>query len=74
MGLPHYRVSLTNLDFYARNIPCQQACPVHTDARGYVTAIAQGEYERAYRIALEQYPNDALVPHAPRGAAVVAAR
>ncbi|MDE3090288.1 MAG: FAD-dependent oxidoreductase [Chloroflexota bacterium] len=51
-----YRVALTDLDFYVRNIPCQQACPVHTDARGYVTAIAQGDYERAYLIARAPNP------------------
>lgn len=56
MDDPKYQVSLTNLDFYARNIPCQQACPVHTDARGYVTAIAQGDYERAYLIARAPNP------------------
>ena len=51
-----YKVAPTNLDFYVRNIPCQQACPVHTDARGYVTAIAQGDYERAYLIARAPNP------------------
>ncbi len=56
MDASKYRVALTNLDFYARNIPCQQACPVHTDARGYVTAIAQGDYERAYLIARAPNP------------------
>src|SRR5512135_2946562 len=51
-----YRVAPTNLDFYVRNIPCQQACPVHTDARAYVSAIAQGDYERAYLIARAPNP------------------
>ena len=32
-------------------IKCQYACPVHTDAHGYVRAIAAGEYEDAYLIA-----------------------
>ncbi|HEX6131513.1 MAG TPA: FAD-dependent oxidoreductase, partial [Actinomycetota bacterium] len=32
-------------------IACQVACPVHTDARGYVRAIAAGRYEEAYLIA-----------------------
>jgi formate dehydrogenase (NADP+) beta subunit len=32
-------------------ISCQAACPVHTDARGYVRAIAEGRYEEAYLIA-----------------------
>jgi NADPH-dependent glutamate synthase beta subunit-like oxidoreductase/ferredoxin len=56
MDDPKYQVALTNLDFYARNIPCQQACPVRTDARGYVTAIAQGDFERAYLIARAPNP------------------
>ena len=32
-------------------IACQVACPVHTDARGYVRAIANGDFEQAYLIA-----------------------
>jgi formate dehydrogenase beta subunit len=32
------------------------ACPVHTDACGYVTAIAEGRYEDAYRIARAHNP------------------
>jgi NADPH-dependent glutamate synthase beta subunit-like oxidoreductase len=32
-------------------VSCQVACPVHTDARGYVRAIAEGDLERAYLIA-----------------------
>ncbi|MBM3791991.1 MAG: 4Fe-4S ferredoxin, partial [Acidobacteria bacterium] len=32
-------------------ISCQRACPVRTDARGYVRAIAAGDYEEAYLIA-----------------------
>ncbi|MCL4393832.1 MAG: FAD-dependent oxidoreductase [Chloroflexi bacterium] len=56
MDARKYHVGFTNLDYYVRNIPCQQACPVHTDARGYVTAIAQGDYERAYRIARAPNP------------------
>jgi formate dehydrogenase beta subunit len=32
-------------------IACQAACPVHTDARGYVRAIAEGRFEEAYLIA-----------------------
>jgi len=37
---------------YHRNlISCQIACPVRTDARGYVRAIAAGRFEEAYLIA-----------------------
>ncbi|HEY3439652.1 MAG TPA: FAD-dependent oxidoreductase [Paludibaculum sp.] len=32
-------------------ISCQAACPVHTDARGYVRAIADGRFAEAYLIA-----------------------
>lgn len=32
-------------------VSCQVACPVHTDARGYVRAIAAGRFEEAYLIA-----------------------
>lgn len=38
-------------DYWRRQIRCQDACPVHTDARGYVRAIAEGDLERAYLIA-----------------------
>ncbi len=51
-----YRVSIPDLTFYQQTVACQFACPVRTDARGYVTAIAQGDYERAYLIARETNP------------------
>lgn len=39
-------------DGYHRNlISCQVACPVGTDARGYVRAIAEGRFDEAYLIA-----------------------
>ncbi len=37
--------------YYQELISCQAACPVHTDARGYVRAIAEGRYHEAYLIA-----------------------
>src|SRR5512137_1717989 len=56
MSEERYRVTVPDLTFYQRAVECQQACPVHTDARGYVTAIAQGDYERAYLIARAPNP------------------
>ena len=38
-------------DHHKKLIACQVACPVHTDARGYVRAIANGDFEEAYLIA-----------------------
>jgi NADPH-dependent glutamate synthase beta subunit-like oxidoreductase len=37
-------------------VKCQDACPVHTDACGYVTAIAEGRDADAYRIARATNP------------------
>jgi len=54
--LAHYRVFLPDLNFYQQTVACQFACPVRTDGRAYVTAIARGEYERAYLIARETNP------------------
>ena len=56
MDQPDYRVSIPDLTYYQQTVACQFACPVRTDARGYVTAIAQGDYERAYLIARETNP------------------
>jgi len=39
-----------------RQVKCRDACPVHTDACGYVTAIAAGQYEDAYKIARATNP------------------
>jgi formate dehydrogenase beta subunit len=54
--MARYRVFLPDLGFYQQTVACQFACPVRTDARAYVTAISQGEYERAYLIARETNP------------------
>ncbi len=43
--------SVPDREYWKSQIKCQAACPVHTDARGYVRAIAEGDDERAYLIA-----------------------
>ncbi|MFN7926066.1 MAG: FAD-dependent oxidoreductase [Bryobacteraceae bacterium] len=45
------RVEIPGEGYHAALISCQAACPVHTDARGYVRAIAEGNFEEAYLIA-----------------------
>jgi formate dehydrogenase (NADP+) beta subunit len=45
------KVQLPGDDYHRGLIACQVACPVHTDARGYVRAIAEGRFEEAYLIA-----------------------
>ncbi len=45
------RVEIPDARYFERLISCREACPVHTDARGYVQAVAQRDFELAYRIA-----------------------
>lgn len=54
--MDRYRVNFPDLQFYQQTVSCQFACPVRTDGRAYVNAIARGEYERAYLIARETNP------------------
>lgn len=44
-------VDVPGPEYHQNLISCQVACPVHTDARGYVRAIAEGRFEDAYLIA-----------------------
>jgi len=46
-----FTAAVPDEEYWRRQIKCQYACPVHTDARGYVRAIASGDYEAAYLIA-----------------------
>ncbi|HVS13147.1 MAG TPA: FAD-dependent oxidoreductase [Thermoanaerobaculia bacterium] len=48
---PRLRVDLPAPDHHRALVSCQRACPVRTDARGYVRAIAAGRFEEAYLIA-----------------------
>jgi formate dehydrogenase beta subunit len=45
------RAGIPGENYHRELISCQVACPVHTDARGYVRAIAEGRFEEAYLIA-----------------------
>lgn len=42
--------------YWVEMVKCRHACPVKTDACGYVTAIAEGRYDDAYRIARATNP------------------
>ncbi len=43
-------------DYWVEMVKCRHACPVHTDACGYVNAIAEGRYQDAYTIARATNP------------------
>lgn len=44
-------VKAPNVDYWREQVKCQFACPVYTDSRGYIRAIAEGNDELAYLIA-----------------------
>lgn len=45
-----------SLNYLESNFPCRAACPVHTNAGGYVSLIAQGRYREAYLLARTPNP------------------
>ncbi len=45
-----------NTRYLETNFPCRAACPVHTNAGGYVSLIAQGKYREAYLLARRPNP------------------
>ncbi len=51
MSLAKLTVEVPDDEYWRKQIKCQYACPVNTDARGYVRAVAQGDFESAYLIA-----------------------
>ena len=51
-----FRVEIPGIEYWQRQVKCQWGCPVRTDARGYVIAIAEGRYLDAYRIARAPNP------------------
>ena len=50
------RPAVPDAQWLWENEPCRAACPVHTDAGAYVTAIAEGRFRDAYLIARAPNP------------------
>lgn len=48
---PFYNIEIPDVEYWMRQVECQYACPVLTDACGYCTATARGEYELGYILA-----------------------
>ena len=44
--MEHFSVEVPTPMYWRRQVKCQDACPVHTDSRGYVRAIAQGRADK----------------------------
>ena len=51
-----YHVKLVDEAYYRNIVSCQAACPVHTNASGYVNAVAEGDYRAGYIQAREPNP------------------
>jgi NADPH-dependent glutamate synthase beta subunit-like oxidoreductase/ferredoxin len=45
-----------NIPYWQTNFPCRAACPVNTNAGGYVSLVAQGRYRDAYLLARAPNP------------------
>ncbi len=54
--MPKYQTVIPDIEFWQGMIPCQAACPVHTDAGKYVQLIAEGKYKEAYLVARSPNP------------------
>jgi NADPH-dependent glutamate synthase beta subunit-like oxidoreductase/ferredoxin len=47
---PRLRVASGDQEWFAANIPCQTACPSHTDISRYLALIADGRYSDSYEL------------------------
>ncbi len=51
-----YRTIIPDIEFWKNMVPCQAACPVHTDAGKYVQLLAAGDYHASYLTARSPNP------------------
>jgi len=51
-----YAVKIPDQEYFDKNIPCQTACPIHTECGRYVQAIGISKDEEAYLIARAPNP------------------
>jgi len=51
-----YRVVIPDQDYFARNIPCRTACPIHTECGRYVQSVGLNRDEEAYLLARAPNP------------------
>ena len=51
-----YTVTVPDQEYFGKNIPCQTACPIHTECGRYVQAIGISQDEEAYLLARAPNP------------------
>lgn len=54
--LKRFEAKKVDKDWLNTNFPCMMACPAHTNAGRYVSLIAEGRFEEAYRFARDPNP------------------
>ena len=54
--MPKYQTLIPDIEFWQGMIPCQAACPVHTDAGKYVQLIAENKYKESFLVARSPNP------------------
>ncbi len=56
MSTHEYSAVVPDFQYFLNLVPCRTACPVHTNAGGYVRAVAEWDTARGYRIARAPNP------------------
>lgn len=51
-----FKARFNDITWYRQNVPCMEACPVHTDSGRYVQLIAEGKLEQAFQVARSPNP------------------
>ncbi len=51
-----YKVKVRDPLFFRENVPCMEACPVHTDAGKYVELVSRGKFKEAYQVVRSPNP------------------
>ena len=51
-----FKARFNDITWYRTNVPCMEACPVHTDSGRYVQLIAEGRFEEAFLVARSPNP------------------
>ncbi|HEV2136838.1 MAG TPA: FAD-dependent oxidoreductase [Terracidiphilus sp.] len=51
-----YSVTIPDQEYFGKNIPCQTACPIHTECGRYVQAVGISKDEEAYLLARAPNP------------------
>ena len=51
-----FKARFNEITWYRTNVPCMEACPVHTDSGRYVQLIAEGRHEEAFLVARSPNP------------------